>query len=241
VLVLVNDRPLSIPWAASHVSAILEAWMPGEQGGQVITDVLFGVVNPGGKLPMSVPWSVGQVPVYYNHTSSGGATKWFKDYVDGPSRPLFPFGHGLSYTRFSYGSLKLDPSTVDSCGTARISLQVTNEGTVAGDEVVQLYLHDKEAAVSRPLKELAGFARVSLAPGETVQVEFVVDLAQLCFLDEQRRLVVEPGMVEVMVGGSSEDIRLRDTLRITGEIVLLTERRVFTSAVNIRHGGKVGA
>jgi beta-glucosidase len=228
VLVLVNDRPLSIAWACEHVPAILEAWMPGEQGPRAIADVLFGDVTPGGKLPISVPRSVGQLPLCYNHKPSGGRTHWWVDYADGSAKPLFPFGHGLSYTEFRYENLKIIPDEVDSRGRVEISVEVTNAGRRRGDEVVQLYLHDREANVTRPVKQLVGFKRLPLKPGEMATVTFRIRMSQLGFMDRALNFIVEPGHFDVMVGSSSEDIRLRGEFTVMGE------------AVDLRGGGTFG-
>ncbi len=161
VLVLVNGRPLSITWEKDNVSAILETWYPGEEGGNAIADVLFGDYNPGGKLPISFPRSVGQIPVYYNRKPSS-----FNEYINTDTQALFPFGHGLSYTEFSYSDLKITPSQVNSLEEVKISFKVKNTGSREGDEVVQLYIHDRVASVERPVKELKGFKRLTLQPGE---------------------------------------------------------------------------
>jgi beta-glucosidase len=170
VLVLMSGRPLSISWAAEHVPSILQTWFLGTEGGNAIADVVFGDVNPGGKLPVTVPRNVGQVPIYYAQLPTGRppdpANKFTSKYVDLPLGPLFPFGHGLSYTRFEYANAKVSGTTA--------SVDVRNAGDRAGDEVVQLYVHNPASAVSRPLKELKGFRRISLRAGETKHVEFPV-------------------------------------------------------------------
>jgi beta-glucosidase len=227
VVVLVNDRPLSIGWADQHAAAIVEAWTAGEQGPQAIVDILLGEANPGGKLPMSFPRSVGQLPQYYNHKPSGGRSKWFIDYADGPTSPLYPFGHGLSYTSFGYSNFVPRSKEVDITGTIVVSVDVMNTGTRTGDEVVQLYAHDLEANVTRPVKELVGFKRLSLSPGETSTVVFTVQLAQLAFLNEDMEWVVEPGTIELMVGSSSEDIRGRAEIKIVGSVRKLQRDRAF--------------
>jgi len=185
VLVLVNGRPLALTWADEHVPAILEAWVPGEEGGPAVAAVLFGDAVPGGKLPISVPRNVGQVPVYHYHKPSGGRSHWTGDYVDVPAKPLYPFGFGLSYTEFEYANLSISNSQVDSQGVVEISCDVKNVGAVAGDEVVQLYLHDREATVTRPVRELAGFKRVTLEPGESCTVTFTVRMDQLGFYNRE--------------------------------------------------------
>ena len=216
VVVLINGRPLALPWIAEHVPAILEAWLPGEEGGNAVADVLFGEVSPGGKLPISLPRFVGQVPVYYGHKPSGGRTQWKRHYIDLPATPLFPFGHGLSYTRFEYASLELGASQVPATGTVDVRADVTNAGSRDGEEVVQLYVHQAVAGITRPVKQLKGFQRVTLKPGETRRVTFRLDVSQLAFYDRDMRFVVEPGHVDILVGSSSEDIRLTGSFEITG-------------------------
>ncbi len=234
VLVLVSGRPLAVTWAAEHIPAIVQAWLPGTEGGPAVADILFGNAVPGGKLPISIPRSEGQIPVYHYHKPSGGRSQFFGDYVDLCAKPLYPFGFGLSYTQFEYSNLRLSSSRVDSQGDIEISCDVKNVGPVEGDEVVQLYLHDYEASVSRPVRELAGLCRIHLNPGETRTVSFSLDIAQLAFLNREMQFVVEPGKVDVMIGSSSEDIRLRDEFDITGDLVSLRSRRSFTSTARNR-------
>ena len=229
VLVLVSGRPLAVTWAAEHIPAIVQAWLPGPEGGPAVADILFGNAVPGGKLPISIPRSEGQIPVYHYHKPSGGRSQFFGDYVDLCAKPLYPFGFGLSYTEFDYSNLELSSSRVDSQGDIKISCDVKNVGPVEGDEVVQLYLHDREASVTRPVRELAGFCRIHLNPGETRTVSFSLDIAQLAFLNREMQFVVEPGKVDVIIGSSSEDIRLRDEFDIIGDLVSLRSRRSFTS------------
>jgi len=219
VEVLMNGRPLSISWSAEHVPAILEAWFPGIQGGNAVADVIFGDYNPGGKLPATFPRTVGQVPIHYNHKSTGrpaSSERWGSKYLDVPSAPLFPFGHGLSYTEFEYSNLQISPERTGLTGTVEISLDVTNVGDVKGDEVVQLYLRDVVASVTRPVKELKGFNRITLEPGEKKTVKFIVTSEKLSFLNRDMKRVVEPGIFSVMVGKSSEDVRLTGSFEVTG-------------------------
>jgi beta-glucosidase len=208
VVVLFNGRPLSIGWIAEHVPAILEAWFPGTEAGHAIADVLVGAVNPGGKLPVTFPRAVGQVPIYYNYKSTGrpptADNKFTSKYVDLPWTPLYPFGYGLSYTSFDIRDLRLSASMISIDGQLRVTAGVRNTGSRAGDEVVQLYIRDVASTVTRPVRELKGFTRVSLAPGETRQVEFVLTPAELGFYDRDMRFVVEPGAFDVWVGNSSE-------------------------------------
>ncbi|UCE88056.1 MAG: glycoside hydrolase family 3 C-terminal domain-containing protein [Deltaproteobacteria bacterium] len=216
VVVLVNGRPLALTRVAERVAALVEAWLPGEEGGHAVADVLFGRVDPAGRLPVSLPRAVGQVPLYYNHKPSGARSQWRGDYADLPTRPLFPFGHGLSYTRFDYANLSLAPRAVSPDGELEVALEVANVGERPGEEVVQLYVRDVVASLTRPVQELKGFARIALEPGECRRVAFRLDVGQLAFYDAAMQLVVEPGAVEIRVGRSSEDIRLSDRVEIRG-------------------------
>lgn len=232
IVVLVTGRPLAITWIAEHIPAIVEAWLPGEEGGAAIADVLFGDANPGGKLPMTFPRSVGQVPIFHNHKPSGGKSHWHRDYVSESVAPLFPFGHGLSYTQFEFSNLRIDPPHVES-GSVKISLDVKNVGERAGDEVVQLYVRDEFASVPRPVKELKGFKRLMLAPGETRSVIFDLPVDQLAFYDQEMQQVVEPGAIQVMVGSSSDDIRLTGSFGVLGNRKRRVEARVFSCPVQV--------
>ena len=207
---LVNGRPLSIGWIAGNVPAILESWMGGSQGGHAIADVLFGDVNPGGKLPVTFPRSVGQAPMYYNYLNTGrppeAENKYTSKYLDMPWSPLFPFGFGLSYTKFKISNLQLSVPHIVATGKLTVSVEVENTGQRAGDEVVQLYIRDPVASLSRPVKELKGFQRVTLQPGQKRKVEFVLDREHLGFWNRQMRFVVEPGEFRVMVGSNSVDV-----------------------------------
>lgn len=206
VLLLLNGRPASINYAAAHVPAILEGWYLGQAAGTAVADVLFGDVNPGGKLPITFPRSVGQIPAYYYHKPSARRGYLFSD-----KEPLFPFGHGLSYTAFTYSNLTVSANPIRPDETAVLTVEVTNSGRRAGDEVVQFYVRDLlSARVTRPVKLLKGFHRLSLQPGESRRVSFEVGPEQLQYLDEAMRLTVEPGDFELMVGGSS-----RHTLSLT--------------------------
>ncbi|MGA2491073.1 MAG: glycoside hydrolase family 3 N-terminal domain-containing protein [Anaerolineales bacterium] len=207
VVVLVNGRPLAIPELAEKASAILEAWLPGEEGGAAVADVLFGQVNPGGRLAVTFPRHVGQVPLFYDQKPSGGKSNWYEDYVSVPCSPLFPFGHGLSYTTFEYDDFSLSPRQVEAGGTVDVSLAVRNTGKMAGDEVVQLYTCDEYGCIPRPVKELKGFIRLTLQPGESRHITFHLPVNQLAFYDDEMKLVVEAGTIRVMLGSSSADIR----------------------------------
>src|SRR5689334_1003491 len=210
VVVLVNGRPLTIGWAAGNVPSILEAWMAGTQSGNAIADVLFGDVNPGGKLPVTFPRSVGQVPIYYNHMNTGrppeAQNRYTSKYFDMPWTPLFPFGYGLSYTTFKISNLQLSTPRISANGKVTVTVDVENTGRRAGDEVVQLYIRDLVATMTRPVKELKGFQRISLQPGEKRRIEFVLGPEHLGFWNREMRYVVEPGEFQVMVGANSVDV-----------------------------------
>jgi beta-glucosidase len=210
VLVLTNGRPLSVNWAARHVPAIVEAWFPGEEGGAAIADVLFGDYNPAGRLPITVPKSVGQIP--FNFPAKPGSQARDPGQVTGP---LFPFGHGLSYTTFTYGNLRVTPERIGAADRVEIAVEVTNSGSRAGDEVVQLYLRDDVSSVTTFEKNLRGFARVRLEPGEMRTVRFTLAPEHLALYDRDGTWTVEPGSFTVMVGASSEDIRLEGRFTVS--------------------------
>jgi beta-glucosidase len=190
--------------------AVLLAWYPGEEGGSAVADVLWGDVSPSGRLPLTFPRSAGQLPLVYDHKPTGR----LDDYLDSTGEPLFPFGHGLSYTEFRYANLSISPATISPGGTARVSLQVENAGRVPGAEVVQLYLHDPVASVARPVLALEGFRKVFLEPGATATVEFELGPKELALIDEAMKETVEPGEFQVYVGRSSRDIRLKGVLAV---------------------------
>jgi beta-glucosidase len=203
-VLLINGRPLSINYVAEHANAIFEGWYLGQEGGTAFADALFGDVNPGGRLPITFPRSVGQIPAYYNHKPSAR-----RGYLFTSKEPLFPFGHGLSYTTFRYDKLSVSPARIEPDGKATVSVDVTDTGPLAGDEVVQLYVHDLVSErVTRPVKELKGFKRITLQPGETRTVTFEVGFEQLSFLNEKMERVVEPGEFEIMVGTSSAEVQM---------------------------------
>jgi beta-glucosidase len=233
VVVLVNGRPFAIPWLDESANAILEAWLPGEEGGGAIADVLFGDVNPGGKLPITFPRHVGQVPIFYNYKPSGMRSNWYGDYVSEKVTPLYPFGHGLSYTSYKYDNLVIDKKQATGGDTLNLSLTVNNSGLVPGDEVVQLYIRDEYASSPRPMKELKGYVRLTLKPGETRKITFHLQVDQLAFYDKDLNLVLEPGMVELMLGTSSEEIRLRGRVEITGGEKIPVNARVFVCPVDV--------
>jgi beta-glucosidase len=208
VVVLMNGRPLSIDWVATNSPAILETWFAGTEGGNAIADTLFGDANPGGKLPVTFPRSVGQVPIYYNHKNSGrppGVAKDFSGYSDILWTPLYPFGYGLSYTQFKLSNLQLSATSIHHDGTTTVGVDAKNIGDRAGDEVVQLYIHDLVASVTRPVKALKGFKRISLLPGESRHLEFVLGPADLAFYNQAMQFVVEPGTFDVIVGDGSQE------------------------------------
>ncbi|HEX7774288.1 MAG TPA: glycoside hydrolase family 3 C-terminal domain-containing protein, partial [Pyrinomonadaceae bacterium] len=210
VVVLMNGRPLTINWLAENSPAILETWFAGTQAGPAIADVLFGDVNPGGKLPVTFPRTLGQVPLYYNHKSTGRPPtdqKYTSKYLDVPVTPLYPFGHGLSYTQFKFGPPELSATNIPPDGQLTVKVEVENIGKRTGDEVVQLYVRDEASSVTRPIKELKGFQRITLRPGEKRMVQFSLTPEHLGFLNREMRFVVEPGAFKIMVGPNSEDLR----------------------------------
>ncbi|MCL5096685.1 MAG: glycoside hydrolase family 3 C-terminal domain-containing protein, partial [Candidatus Omnitrophica bacterium] len=215
VAVLINGRPLAVRWLAEHVPAILEAWLPGEMGGQAVAEILFGRVNPSGRLPVTIPRHAGQLPVYYNARKSKlywVKQGWGHSYADLDPSPLYPFGFGMSYTRFEYRGLKLSQHQVTPTEPVEISLEVKNAGDRPGEEVVQLYIEDVISSVSTPVKDLKGFRKVALEPGETRTCSFKLEPKDLALLDANLTPVVEPGQFRIMVGASSEDIRLTGDL-----------------------------
>ncbi|UOF88708.1 glycoside hydrolase family 3 C-terminal domain-containing protein [Fodinisporobacter ferrooxydans] len=238
VVVLVNGRPLSMNWMAENVPAILEAWLPGEEGARAVADILFGDYNPGGKLPISVPRSVGQIPVYYYHKPSGGRSHWKGDYVEMSTKPLYPFGFGLSYTEFSYANLRISNRQVPTQGTVEISLDIQNIGDRPGDEVVQLYIHDELASITRPVKQLKGFQRITLNAGETKTITFQLNVEQLGFYNEDLQYVIESGRINVLIGSSSEDIRLTGSFEIAGKTEEISNR-YFITKVRVQKGQSV--
>ena len=233
VAVLVNGRPYAIPWLDERANAILEAWLPGEEGGAAVADILFGDVSPGGKLPVTFPRSVGQLPIFYNHKPSGMKSNWYIDYVSEKATPLYPFGHGLSYTRFEYSDLSIGRSQATAGEGVDVTLTVTNMGDLRGDEVVQLYIRDEYASVPRPMKELKGYVRLTLEPRQSKTVTFHLPVDQLAFYDTDVNLVLEPGRVFIMLGSSSDDIRLRGEFEIVGAAKMPIEERVFVCPVTI--------
>ncbi|QGA55335.1 beta-glucosidase [Sulfolobus sp. E5-1-F] len=227
VLVLINGRPIVLSPIINYVKAVIEAWFPGEEGGNAIADVLFGEYNPSGRLPITFPMDTGQIPLYYSRKPSS-----FRPYVKLRSSPLFPFGYGLSYTQFEYSDLEVTPKEVGPSGYITISLNVKNVGKMEGDEVVQLYISKTFSSVARPIKELKGFAKVHLKPGEKGRVKFTLPMEALAFYDNFMRLVVEKGEYQILIGNSSENIILKDMFRVK-ETKPIIERRIFLSNVQI--------
>ena len=196
ILILVNGRPLGVQWAAENLPAIVEAWAPGMYGGQAVAEILYGQVNPSAKLAVTIPYSVGQLQMIYNHKPS----QYFHPYAAGkPSTPLYPFGHGLSYTTYKYDDLKLAQKEITKDGTVDVSVKVTNTGDRDGVEIVQLYIRDKFSSVTRPVKELKDFARVPLKAGESQVVNFKITPDKMAFYDKKMKKIVEPGEFIVMV------------------------------------------
>ena len=205
IVVLVNGRPVSEPWLTDNVDAIIEAWEPGAKGGQAIAEVIFGLVNPGGKLPITIPFSVGHGQAIYDHKPSAYRHK----YVDAPTRNLFEFGYGLSYTTFKYDKPRLTKSVISTAETTSLSVNVSNIGDVRGDEIVQLYIRDNYSQVTRPVKELKGFKKINLAPNESKMVTFKITPDMLAYYDLDMDYVVEPGKFTLMVGSSSRNSDLK--------------------------------
>ncbi len=215
VLLLFNGRPLAIDWAGKNVPAILDVWFGGTEAGAAIADVLFGDVNPSGKLSATFPQNVGQVPLYYNHMNTGrplSAGAWFtkfrSNYLDVSNDPVYPFGYGLSYTTFQYGRLSLSATSLKGNQTLQASVTVTNTGSREGKEVVQLYIRDRVASITRPVEELKGFKKIDLVPGATTTVTFALTPADLKFYNGALRYDWEPGDFDIMVGGNSKDLQI---------------------------------
>jgi beta-glucosidase len=233
VLVLVAGRPAASAWIHERCAAVLMAWLPGQEGAAAIADALAGAVNPGGKLPISYPRSAGQIPVFYRHKHSGGRSHWKGDYVDSPSAPLYPFGHGLSYTTFALSDAAASPAEVPWSGSATVEVTVTNTGSRAGDEVIQLYARRPRASVTRPVLELVGFARVGLEAGQRSRVTFEVPAGQLGFYDRELAYVVEPGTVELLAGTSSASLVPAGSIAIVPDPAGRQPEKAFTGAVRV--------
>lgn len=238
VIVNFGGRPVSSDAADECADAVLQVWNPAEMGAQAIAMTLFGLYNPGGKLPVTVPYCAGQIPVFYNHVNGSSydqnTLSAFTGYIDCPHEPRYYFGHGLSYTAFSYGNLQVEKKTLRPEETLTVAVEVCNTGAVAGDEIVQMYLRDIRASMVRPVMELQGFGRVSLNPGEKKTVVFRMPLSQLAFLDRDMRWKVEKGAVEVRIGASAGDIRLKDTFEILEDAWVDGKTRGFYADVEVR-------
>jgi beta-glucosidase len=207
VVVLMNGRPLTVNWLAENAPALLEAWQPGTEGGNAIADVLFGNVNPSGKLPVTFPRDVGQIPIYYNQLPTGRPAdpnnKYTSKYLDVPNTPLYPFGYGLSYTSFAFSNLRVSPASGSLNGSVTVRVDITNTGARAGTDVVQLYTHNRDAGILQPIRQLEGFTRVTLAPQQTRTVTFTLNRSNLGYYDNSGHFVVQPGGFDVFVGDSS--------------------------------------
>lgn len=232
-----DGHPISSDTADRVCNAILEAWAPGAQGGEAIAALLTGTANPCGKLPCTVARHEGQIPVYYNHPTNtcysmtGGTPK--NAYIDGAHTPRYCFGHGLSYTKYEYDTLRLEKDAIQADGVLKGRLHVRNAGNKAGTEIVQFYVHDVAASMVRPVKELVGFAKVDLQPGEEKTVCLSLPMSQLAFLDADMRWKVEHGKVELMVGASSEDIRGKAEFMIVGDAYPDGKNRSFVADTKI--------
>jgi beta-glucosidase len=233
VLVLVTGRPYAIPQLVDAVPVVLQAWLPGAEGAPALAEVLFGDTNPSGKLPITFPRHVGQVPIYYAHRPSGARSFFYGPYTDESNEPLFPFGFGLSYTTFAFENLSVAPESVATDGTVQVALDVVNTGARAGDEVVQLYTRTDGASVTRPVQELRGFRRVHLAPGQRKRVLFTLPVELLAYYDAKMQLVVEPATLHVMVGNSSQNLPVRGVCTLAGATRVLDQRTHYVCAVEV--------
>jgi beta-glucosidase len=239
VVVLMNGRPLSTPHLAENVPAILEAWLLGIQSGNAIADVLFGDYNPGGKLAVTIPRRVGQIPYFYYHKNTGrpasdDVRRHTTRYIDLPITPLYPFGHGLSYTEFKYSGLKIKSKKVEANDSLEISFSLKNKGKMSGSEVVQVYVKDVVASVAPPVKKLVGFKRIYLESRGEVKVNLKMPVNLLAFYNKEMKKVVEPGEVKIMIGSSSEDIRLNGSFIIEGEIKEIDNSEIYYSGIVIK-------
>jgi beta-glucosidase len=214
VLVLFAGRPLALKWENDNVPAILNVWFGGTEAGSAIADVVFGDVNPSGKLTTTFPQNIGQVPLYYNHKNTGrplGEGKWFEkfktNYLDVTNEPVYPFGYGLSYSSFSYGDIKLNDTIMKAGKNITATINVTNTSNTDGKEVVQLYIRDMVGSITRPVKELKGFQKIELKAGETKTVIFTISKNDLKFYNSDLKFVAEPGDFKVFIGGNSRDVK----------------------------------
>ena len=232
-----GGRPISSDAAEKYANAILEAWSPAEAGSQAIVETLLGDFNPGGKLPVSVVHNAGQIPLFYNHQNGSAwhqsESIGFADYVDAPHTPRYPFGYGLSYTNFEYANLHISNKEVMPDSEIDILIDVENTGKVKGDEVIQLYLRDRYASMTRPVMELAGFTRISFQPGAKKTIRFTLSMSQTAFIDEQKKWKVEAGDFDVMIGSSSNDIKLTDRFCINNDLYIEGKNRAFYAKVSV--------
>ncbi|MGH9213270.1 MAG: glycoside hydrolase family 3 N-terminal domain-containing protein [Acidimicrobiales bacterium] len=233
-LVLVAGRPIGSAWLHERCAAVVMAWMPGQEGAGAIADVLGGQVNPGGKLPISFPRTVGQVPVFYGHKASGGRSNWKGDYVETAVTPLYPFGHGLSYTTFSLSAVVAGPTEASWADSVTVEATVANTGDRDGDEVVQLYIRRRRASVTRPVLELKNFVRVPVTSGRSRTVMFQLPLGQTGFYGRDRAYVVEPGEVDVLVGTSSHDLVEAGSVTVVADPVGRVPHKAFDGSVTVR-------
>jgi beta-glucosidase len=233
VLVLVAGRPIGSAALHERCAAVLMAWLPGQEGGEAVAEVLAGDAGPGGKLPISYPHSAGQIPVYYGHKVSGGRSHWKGDYIDGPAAPLYPFGHGLAYTTFALSGATLGRTELSWHDAVTTTVTVANTGDRAGDEVVQLYVRDPVASVTRPVLELASFVRLELGPGESRTVTFETPVGQLGFYDRGCDYLVEPGRLDVLVGTSSADLVEVGSVEVAADPTGRPPAKMYDGAVTV--------
>lgn len=230
VVVLINGRPYNIGAAFDRAHAVIQAWLPGQEGGEVLADILLGKRSPGGRLPVSIPKSAGAMPYFYNHKFKSAGTPVQEDFG-----AVFPFGFGLTYTNFELADFSLEHKQVDSSGEIVVKGSVRNTGDRAGDAVIQLYTRDLVASLVRPVKELKGFKRVPLEAGQTASIEFSLPVDMLSFTERATERIVEPGEFEIMVGTSSEDFAFRDTVTVTGQVRRLTAKWRMQSDVKVTY------
>lgn len=229
VVILSNGRPLALGSINDNAQAIVEAWYLGQETGTAIANVLFGEVNPSGKLPVTLPRSVGQLPIFYNHKPSAK-----RGYAFSVTSPMYAFGHGLSYTSFRYSNLSIDSKNAQVNGSVDITLTLENTGKVFGEEVVQFYVRDSFASTTRPVKELKGFKRVALEPGQKVSIHWRLPVNMLAYYDQNMNFIVDSGEIKIMIGSASDDIRLEDSFEVKGESTLVTDtNKAFISDVSI--------
>ena len=240
VVVLMNGRPLAVPWLAENVPAILETWFLGIQSGNAIADVIFGDYNPGGKLTVTIPRGVGHIPCFYYHRNTGRPAsvedeeaRHTSRYFDSPITPLYPFGHGLSYTEFKYSKLKIKNKKVKANDSLEISFSLKNTGKTEGSEVIQLYVKDVVASIAPPVKKLVGFKRVYLEDGEEVVLSVKIPANLLSFYNKEMKKIVEPGEFKIMIGSSSEDIRLDESFAVEGEETEIDDSEIYYAEVEL--------